>query len=249
MAEQVCEKCGGTGWVVHERNGMSGAERCVCFAVKRAESLLGTSGIPEAYRNATFDNLDPLRDNPIASEALSKAAAFAKRYAHNYPFSVLKPGLLIYGSHGAGKTHLLVAAAQVMVERHEVVFFDYQTLLNRIRAGWDRDAGTSDREAYQRALDAEVLVIDDLGARRSIEWVTDVVTDIVTHRYNHKKPVLVSTNLPVAPSGSGALTPSGKERPGVTLNEVIGDRACSRLHEMCMFLDLRGMPDYRKRQK
>ncbi len=245
----VCEQCGGTGWVVHDRDGMSGAERCSCFAIRRAASLLGTSGIPQAYRNASFDNLDGLIDNPIASAGLSRAASFAKRYAQNYPFLVVKPGLLIHGSHGAGKTHLLVAAAQMLVERFEVVFFDYQTLLNRIRAGWDREAGTSDREAYQRALDAEILVIDDLGARRSIDWVTDVVTDIVTHRYNHKKPILVSTNLPVAPAASDTLTPSGKERQGVTLNEVIGDRACSRLHEMCMFLDLRGMPDYRKRHQ
>ena len=49
---------------------------------------------------------------------------------------------------------------------YEGIFFDFQTLLNQIRSGYDHASGSMDREAYRTALEAEVLVLDDLGAHR-----------------------------------------------------------------------------------
>ena len=43
------------------------------------------------------------------------------------------------------------------------VFYDYQSLLERIQRGWVPSSGTADREAYRTALDAEILLLDDLG--------------------------------------------------------------------------------------
>jgi hypothetical protein len=52
-----------------------------------------------------------------------------------------------------------------------------------------------DKEAYRSALEAEILVLDDLGAHRVTDWVEDTVTSIVTHRCNHRKATIVTTNL------------------------------------------------------
>ena len=68
----------------------------------------------------------------------------------------------------------------------------------KIRSGYDAASGTSDREAYRAALEAEVLVLDDLGAHRVTEWVEDTVTSIITYRCNHRKPLIATTNLPDA---------------------------------------------------
>ena len=60
---------------------------------------------------------------------------------------------------------------------------DYQTLLDRITAGYDSSSNSSDKEAYRTALDCEVLLLDDLGAHR--------VTGLgAGHRHEHRHPSL-----------------------------------------------------------
>ena len=54
--QSVCEKCGGTGWIIVERASVSGAERCACRSEGRAERLEERSQIPPLYRNASFEN-------------------------------------------------------------------------------------------------------------------------------------------------------------------------------------------------
>ena len=135
---------------------------------------------------------------------------------------------------------------------HEGLFFDYQNLLQRIREGFNPQMGASDREAYRDALEAEILLLDDLGAHRVTDWVEDTVTSIVTYRYNNRKPLIATTNLPDPDMGVNPLQKS--ELPGghayrVTLEERIGERARSRLFEMCRIIRMPNVVDYRIRSQ
>ena len=67
------------------------------------------------------------------------------------------------------------------------------------------------------ALDAEVLLLDDLGAHRVTEWVEDTVTSIITYRCNNRKPLIATTNL-ADPDAGGAPTPT--VRPDARKNRV-----------------------------
>ena len=191
-------------------------------------------------------------DNPIGRQALSKVYIEVRRYAREYPLSE-KPGLLLIGLPGVGKTHLAIAAFRTLMSRgFEGRFFDYQALLDSIQRGWDEQAGTADRAAYQQALDAEILLLDDLGARRSIEWVEDTITAIITSRYNDRKPLIATTNLSdsgVGYEAPGGQTASGYSRPGKTLSEVIGERSRSRLYEMCTVVRMPAVEDYRLKRR
>ena len=72
MAVGICEKCGGTGYVVLEReDGLSGAERCSCFAERRAEQRIEKARIPPNFANATLENFQLPSDNPVSRQALS----------------------------------------------------------------------------------------------------------------------------------------------------------------------------------
>lgn len=248
MAESVCPRCGGTGYTIVERDGMSAAARCPCFVDKMAEERIPRSGIPEKFAGASFENFkmpDPSR-NPVASRALVPVYMEIKRYAREYSPAMRKPGLLIVGSHGIGKTHLAIAAfKEILRKGFDGVYFDFQSLLDRIQAGWSSAAGTSEKEAYQTALDTPVLLLDDLGARRSIEWVEDTVTAIITHRCNNNKTLIATSNLAVETRLGAATTPGGSARYEKSLAEVIGRRSASRLYEMCRIVEMPDLPDYR----
>src|SRR6266581_6393898 len=196
MSEAVCPHCGGSGWKIVERDDASGAERCNCKAGERSILLEERAGIPPLYRRASLDNFKLPTDNPTANRGLANVLLGVKSFAREFP-SEKKPGLLLIGEPGTGKTHLAVAALRILISRgFEGVFFDYQKLLEKIRSGYDQSSGASDRAAYRSALDAEVLLLDDLGAHRVTEWVEDTVTAIITYRCNQRKPLIATTNLP-----------------------------------------------------
>lgn len=246
----ACEHCGGSGWKITEREGISGAERCECVLTARPRRIEETAGIPVKYREKSFENfvIPEPHENPQARESLARVLWTLKTYVREYPVRE-RPGLLLVGATGTGKTHLAVSVLRGLIARgYDGVFFDYQELFEKIRAGYDPASGSSDREAYRTALDAEILLLDDLGAHRYKEWVEDTITSIITYRYNNNKPLIATTNLPdderIPDFKAGDTTVYRK-----TLAEVIGPRSRSRLHEMCRVVRMPAVEDYRLRKR
>jgi DNA replication protein DnaC len=241
MATQpVCAKCGGTGWIIVERANVSGAEACDCRSAGRAERIEDRAQIPPLYSRASFESFKVA--GPYEQE-LKSVVTKVRQFIDEFPNGPF-PGLLLIGESGCGKTHLAVAALRRIIQKgHEAIFCDYQTLLDRIRTGYDSASGASDKQAYRMALDTDVLLLDDLGAHRVTDWVQDTVTSIITHRCNNRKPLIATTNLPEsAMQTSGGMTDYRR-----TLQDHIGARAHSRLFEMCRVIRVNA-GDYRKRK-
>ena len=104
---------------------------------------------------------------------------------------------------------------------------------------------------------ADVLVLDELGATMPTDWVRDTMYQIINKRYNDKKLTVFTTNYldqprlekPEEPE-SNSRTFSRKAnveriREMTTLEDRIGTRLRSRLYEMCHEVLIEG-EDYRK---
>lgn len=247
----ACEKCGGSGWIFHEDDGVLTSSRCGCALQARAAAHRVNARIPPLYENKSFEDFLLPRDNPLAHAAMAKVMVDVRAYTREFP-AAQRPGLLFIGDPGVGKTHLAVAVLKALIDRgFEGVFFDYQNLLDSIRSSYSEAAGASDREAYRTVLDTDVVLLDDLGSHRVTDWVEDTVTSILTWRCNHRKPTIVTTNLPDPDAGMSVVERAAGpgERPVVrtTLGERIGMRARSRLFEMCRVIRMPQVADYRIR--
>lgn len=249
-AIETCPICGGSGWKITEREGLSGAERCQCANQGREQRIERRAGIPLLYQNASVDNFILPSGNPQARSALASVVLTVRGYVREFPQSP-KPGLLFLGAPGTGKTHLAVAALRGLIAKgFEGVFYDFQSLLGQIHKGYDKTSGASEREAYQSALDAEVLLLDDVGAHRINDWVEDTVTSIVTHRCNSRKATIVTSNLRDPEAGDKRNSGLQEDiHSKFFLEERIGMRARSRLFEMCKLVQMPEVEDYRLKKR
>ena len=253
--ETACPICGGTGWREVAGSRERTVVRCECRVKGRAERLLAAAKIPARYERCELSTFKYDPENPEDAK-LGKAKLAAGRFVEEYP--VEKTGLLFVGTVGVGKTHLAVGILKALIRDKGVpcLFCDYRELLKSIQNSYNATVQATEMEVLRPVFDAEVLVLDELGAVRSTEWVFDSLNYILNSRYNDNKTTIITTNFPDKPEQENlddnvsiSQTAAAKAARRETLGDRIGERMRSRLHEMCKFVDIEGCRDYRLHSK
>lgn len=167
----------------------------------------------EEMKLYTFENDDNF--NPKISQV-------AKNYANNFLLMKSKgKGLIFSGDVGCGKTYLACCIANNLIDKgHSCLVTNFSELINRLTGMYEG------KQDYLDELNQyELLIIDDLGAERSTDYVDEIVWNIIDARYRKGLPMIITTNLKRTDLESNA--------------NLSRSRVYSRLLEMCLVLDLK----------
>jgi DNA replication protein DnaC len=235
----LCPLCEDSGLrLIVQPDGERYAQPCECRMQVRASRLLKRAAIPRRYEHCTLDTFEPGYGQ--ADQSLAAAYLMARQFVSGYPVTTEGRGLLLTGSVGVGKTHLAVGIVQALIGEKGVhaLFCDYRELLKRIQESYNPQVASTELQILTPIFEAEVLILDELGAQKPTDWVWDTVALILNTRYNDKRTTLITTNYPNAPA---ALARSAdKVIREETLGDRIGERMRSRLAEMCVEVEMRG---------
>ncbi|HEX9636610.1 MAG TPA: ATP-binding protein [Acidobacteriota bacterium] len=218
-----CPRCGDTGWTLVEIEGVQRAARCDCFVERRRQRLIQKAGFPRRYLHCSFDKFNTKWQAGSPDLNLQKALQLSRDFVGDYPD--VKAGLMYLGPCGVGKTHLAIATGRALIldKGAEVRFYDFRDLLREIQDSYNPESTSSELRILQPVIDCEVLILDELGAKKPTEWVKDTVTHLLTNRYNERRITIITSNYVDQPPQPAAEK----------LEDRIGTRLRSRLYEMC----------------
>lgn len=173
--------------------------------------------IPARYTNA-------VADDPAVIDWLHRVLDIAITSSVTNAQCAVKtgPSLLILGPTGVGKTHQAFGAIRLLSQ-------------SGVRCAWKAVAaadlyaklrprhGVDSETEFRAVADAPLLLVDDLGAAKTSEWVEEVNYRLVNWRYERVLPTLFTSNV----------------RPK-ELGTSLGERVASRLREMAERVVLQG---------
>lgn len=162
---------------------------------ERFRRLAGYSGMP----TVTFDSHKLMTFLPVKGSedgykaVLDYVAEDGDKREHHF--------LTLIGQPGRGKTHLALGIGWFWLENEMgiVKYWQVSELLDKMRSEYDNplkdDYGFPLLGAFEKAKKADLLILDDLGAEKTTEWVLDKLDNLINYRYIEQKPTVLTTNL------------------------------------------------------
>lgn len=147
--------------------------------VRTAKRVVG-----DRFRDATFGNFG-VNDNN--REAYEKCMALVK------DFSPDKRGIMLTGNNGIGKNHLAAATHIALAGQGIHTYYNNITgIKNTICDNFEED-GVED--AVRRIINAQFIVINDLGAESDTKFAKELMFHLVDRIYEARRVLMITTNI------------------------------------------------------
>lgn len=232
--DKVCSKCGEPLYKIIEILGQKRRVPRMCKCRKEeyekeqerqqnierqmnVKKLIANSLMDSKFRESTFENWDTSKGN---TQMYDLGIKYAEKF-HKVKNEGL--GLLIYGKPGNGKTYLVSAIANKLIEKQvPVICVSIENLLSRIRDTYSKWGKEAEGDVIRGLQNADLLIIDDLGTEQASDWAVTRIYNIIDGRYRQGLPLIITSNLDIKIGQKhGALA------------ERYGDRTEDRILEMC----------------
>lgn len=216
--ENGCPKCDWTGFYVldvpREHPQFGQAVPCACEQLRRRRvawerAQRYSDMTPELRDGMTFDTWDQRR-YPGAFRCMRDFAQHPHR-----------GWVVLIGETGAGKTHLMVAAAQALLAQDiPALYINAPDLLAHLRDNFDTPGRRGLRLEYLR--DVPVLLLDDYGAESQTKWSDEQFYRMLSYRYQQRLPTVISSN-DLLDTWELRLASRAQDRAHSILHEMLDD--------------------------
>lgn len=260
----ACGVCGDAGLVTLDpASRYSHVARCLCAKGQRGapvipslDSLLDADGVAQMFPHGLPAALDPIPERLKAAGVPARGTTWtfesyarhfekipmAVRYAQYGPLWASKPlatrsDLVLYGTHGVGKTGFTIALARHLVAEGGPVKWWY---LPELLLAWQetfKEGGT--HALFESLVGYDVLILDELMGQKATEFVEQTLTTVINARQKAERPTILTLNT----------SPGSPEHEKRELTTLLGPALMDRLAEHAEFWPFRGpsqRPAYRR---
>lgn len=188
----TCAECRDEGYIYDPSRRM-----CSCMQREYSRRMLANSGV--SGERCTFDQYDETLFSDEQDEkghSQRKAAGIIRdvclAYADSFPHTATRD-LLLMGKSGLGKTFMLQCIAHRVAQRgHLPTYVSAYRLLEAARRAYMEN----DSDVLSSFMEAELLLIDDLGTEPLLNNVTVTqLFNLLNERQMAGKHTVISTNL------------------------------------------------------
>lgn len=235
-----CANCHGKRETIIEVFGKARKVNCVCQCqqaaaqaeeeamekrakMRKTQEMRRSGFTDQKLMECTFENDDGSQP---------KVLHIAKNYVENFEqMKETGKGLLIYGGVGTGKTYTAASIANALIDKGiPAMVTNFARISNKLQERFEK------KQTYLDNLNKfDLLVLDDLAAERSTEYMQEIVYNVIDARYRAGLPMIITTNLSIE-------TIKNPENP-------TDNRIYDRILEKCFPVEVKGKSHRRKNIK
>lgn len=184
-----------------EDSGFISGKRCSCLiqlateiGVKDFNSSVEMSDVRfESFSLQYYSDCPDERIGFSPIQIMGDIFEFCKQYVNI--FTKQAPNVMMLGETGLGKTHLSLAIANEITKKGFNTIYSSAPNLFRVLQNEFFGKTSSNADTIQTIIDADLVIIDDLGTEFESSFNSSCLYNIVNTRLNSTKPTIINTNL------------------------------------------------------